>query len=145
MKEVNVKIKLIEDGKMPEYKRDGDVCLDCYARLGADYIKLPPHSRCLVNLGFALQLPEGWEAVVRPRSGNSKNKIDISLGTCDTNYRGEFKACVCNNSDGEFRIEHGDRICQLAVREAPVVYFTKVDELDETERGENGFGSSGNK
>ena len=77
------------------------------------------------------------------RSGNSKNGIDIATGTIDTNYRGEVMACVINNSGNDFCIEIGDRICQLAIREAPKVNWNIVHELSETERGENGFGSSG--
>lgn len=137
---VSVKIKLIENGRKPEYKRQGDVCLDCYSRENA----ILKHGECkLIPLGFALELPPEWEAVVRPRSGNSKNRIEVAIGTVDTNYRGEVMACVINNSGNDFSIEIGDRICQLAIRQAPSVMFEVVDELSKTERGSNGFGSSG--
>lgn len=143
MKNLKVKIKLIEGGKLPEYKRDGDACLDCRARLASDLVKIPSKSRCLVNLGFALELPIGWEAVIRPRSGLTSIAIDDAIGTIDSNYRGEVKACVINDSIGDYTIKNGDRICQLAIRETPNIEWDVVDELSETERGENGFGSSG--
>lgn len=140
---MKVKIKRIENGRLPEYKREEDVCLDCYARLARDSISIPSKSRCLVNLGFALELPANFEAVIRPRSGLTIQKIDIGIGTIDTNYRGEVKACVINNSEGSYVVKNGERICQLAIREAPHIEWEEVNELSETERGDNGFGSSG--
>ena len=138
-----VKIKVFEGGKKPEYKRMGDVCLDCYARSDWKSIWIPKGTRALIPLGFALELPPEWEAIIRPRSGNSKNGIDIAIGTIDSNYRGEVMANVINNSDEDFIINDGDRICQLAIRQAPTVYFEVVDKLSETNRGDSGFGSSG--
>ena len=140
---MDIKIKLVGNGMMPEYKRSGDACLDCHARLGADRICIPAHSRCLVNLGFCLELPDGWEAVVRPRSGLSASGIDNAIGTIDSSYRGEVRACVINNTDGAFDIADGDRICQLGIRRAEKVNLIQVDELSDTERGASGFGSTG--
>lgn len=141
MKNLKVKIKLISGGKLPEYKRDGDVCLDCYANTDAIISK---NKRGLIPLGFALELSEGWEAVLRPRSGNNKDGLDSCIGTIDTNYRGELMACMINNTDAEIlKINKGDRICQLAIREVPKIEWEIVSELSETNRGANGFGSSG--
>lgn len=142
---MNVKIKLFEGGRMPMFQRDGDACADCYARIADDinYISIPSSSRCLVNLGFALELPKGYEAVVRPRSGLSLQKIDVCIGTVDSNYRGEVKACIVNNSNGTFNVKSGDRICQLAIRKTETIVFEQVDKLSDSERGDNGFGSSG--
>lgn len=142
---MNIKIKVIENGKIPEFKREGDACADCYARIAdnIDHISIPAHSRCLVNLGFALELPKGYEAVVRPRSGLSLQKIDICIGTIDNNYRGEVKACIVNNSESSFDVKNGDRICQLAIRKTEDIVFERVENLSETNRGDNGFGSSG--
>lgn len=140
MKNLKVKIKLFTGGKLPEYKRNGDVCLDCYAR---ETVNVPKGKRKLVPLGFALELPIGWEGVVRPRSGNTKDGVDMPIGTIDTNYRGEVMACVINNSGMDLLVARGERICQLAIRESPTVYWEVADELSETERGANGFGSSG--
>lgn len=142
---MNVKIKLFDGGRMPMFQREGDACADCYARIADnfDHISIPPSSRCLVNLGFALELPKGYEAVVRPRSGLSLQKIDVCIGTVDSNYRGEVKACIENNSEGSFDVKNGDRICQLAIRKTEDIVFEQVDKLSDSERGDNGFGSSG--
>jgi dUTP pyrophosphatase len=140
---MKIKIKLIEGGKLPEFKTDGAVCADCYARIGTEYINIPANSRCLVNLGFALELPKGCEALIRPRSGLSRLGVDVALGTIDFDYRGEIKACIINNTIGAIAINNGERICQIAIREVPDVRLEVVDELSETERGENGFGSTG--
>lgn len=147
---MEVKIKRIEDGVIPAYKREGDVCMDCYSRVDIVIKKnkvdiMEVTKRTLVPLGFALELPFRYEAVVRPRSGLSKDGIDIAIGTIDTNYRGEVMACVINNSNEDYVIHKGDRICQLAIREAPEITWDVVEELSETERGSNGFGSSGVK
>lgn len=138
-----VKIKIIEGGKKPEYKRAGDACLDCYARIECKFLTIPKGTRALIPLGFALELPADYEAVVRPRSGLTKESIDVAIGTCDENYRGELMANVINNSDENIKIFDGERICQLAIREAPKVIFEVVEKLSETNRGEAGFGSSG--
>ena len=142
MFEVNIKIKQIENGVLPIYKREGDVCLDCCSR---KQILVSAGSRRTVPLGFALELPPNYEAVIRPRSGLTKDGIDVAIGTIDSNYRGEVMACIINNSEEDFQIEAGDRICQLAVREVTKVVLQVVSELSETERGTNGFGSTGVK
>ena len=138
-----VKIKILDGGKIPEYKRKGDACLDCYARIDCKFVTIPTGTRALIPLGFMLELPADYEAVVRPRSGLTSDYIDIAIGTCDENYRGELRANVINNSGEDLVISNGDRICQLAIREAPKVIFEVVDKLSETNRGNSGFGSSG--
>jgi len=143
---IDVKIKLIDEGCLPKLVRDGDVCYDCRASIeeGTE-VCIAPHSRTLIPLGFALELPENYEAVIRPRSGLSGKGIDVCIGTIDTNYRGEVSARVCNNSDDYFKIEPHDRICQMAIRETPVSNLVVVKELSETNRGKAGFGSTGVK
>lgn len=146
MANLKVKIKLLEGGKLPNYGRDGDVCLDCYARCD-EPIRIENRERALIPLGFALELPDGYEAVIRPRSGKSSQGVDATIGTIDTNYRGELKACLINNMNNPNEtvvIENGAKICQLAIRVAPIIEWEVVNELSETVRGENGFGSSGN-
>lgn len=142
---MNVKIKIIEGGKMPKFQYKGDACADCYARIAdnIDRISIPAHSRCLITLGVALELPEGYEAVIRPRSGLSFKGVDVCIGTIDSNYRGEINACIVNNTDSEVYVKDGDRICQLAIRKTENIIFEPVDELSGSERGEKGFGSSG--
>lgn len=135
-----IKVKLIDNGMMPTYSRDGDACLDCYAN---EYECVPTGKRNLIKLGFALQLPKGYEAVIRGRSGLARDGIDIAIGTIDSNYRGEVSANVINNSAEDFFINRDDRICQLAIRKANKYKLIEVDSLNNTNRGINGFGSSG--
>ncbi len=136
-----VAIKLLEGGLIPEVKTEGAVCADCYARLEEDVV-IPVGERRLIPLGFAMEIPAGYEAVIRPRSGLSSKGIDETIGTIDTDYRGEVKSCLVNNSKEDFVVHNGDRICQMAIREVPKVLFVLTDELSETERGEGGFGST---
>lgn len=145
-----VRFRLIGDGRVPQYKTIGAACADCYARIEphkdnpeVDYIVIHPHQRALVPLGFAMALPVGYEAVIRPRSGLMKQGIDEQIGTIDSDYRGEVSACLVNNSDAPFKVRNGDRICQMKIQLAERLPFALVDELDETERGEGGFGSTG--
>ena len=138
-----IKIKLIDGGKMPERKTDGAVAFDCYTRLGKACAIFEPTCRGVIPLGFAMELPEGYEAVIRPRSGLSKKGIDETIGTIDFDYRGEVMACVVNNSKEDFKVYDGDRICQIVIREVPKVKLIEVSELSETERGEGGFGHTG--
>ena len=141
-KPTEVKIKLIDGGKLPEFKTKGAVCADCYARLDTNFF-IKKGERKLIPLGFACGLSEGYEIQVRPRSGLSSKGIDVSLGTGDWDYTGEYMACVTNNSEKDFPIHNGDRICQFAIREVPNIKFKLVDELEETERGSRGFGHTG--
>ena len=142
---MRIKIKLIKDGKMPVYKTAGAACSDCFARLEVPFIAISPGCRALIPLGFAIELPEGYEAVIRPRSGLTSQSIDEAIGTIDCDYRGEVKGCIINNTGSEIKINHLDRICQMKIQEAKQFEFEQVDELSKTERGENGFGSTGVK
>ena len=137
-----VAIKLFDGGLLPEAKTEGAVALDCYARLDEDVV-IPVGERRTIPLGFAMEIPDGYEAVIRPRSGLSLKGIDETIGTIDTDYRAEVKSCLVNNSKEDFVVHNGDRICQMAIREVPKVVFVLTDELSETERGEGGFGSTG--
>ena len=137
---VNVNFKLFENGKLPTFKTSGAVCADCYARFNGI---VPVKTRKLIPLGFAVELPHNYEMVVRGRSGLTSKGIDTGIGTIDEDYRGEVMACVINNSSEDFKIENGDRICQIAIRQVPKLEFNIVDELSTTKRGENGFGSTG--
>ena len=137
------RIKLADGGKKPVYKTAGASCADCFARIPSGYFTLPEGTRCLVNIGFCIELPEGYEAVIRPRSGLSKIGIDIAYGCIDSDYRGEGKACVINNSSGDYTINDGDRICQMKIQETGQFDFAEADELSMTERGASGFGSTG--
>lgn len=139
---MEIKVKLFENGKLPEYKTKGAACADCYARLSEDLIKIPQGTNRLINLGFGLELSEGYEAVIRPRSGLSENVLSV-IGTIDSDYRGEIKARLYNYSKDEFEVKNGDRICQIKIQKAEQFSFIPVNELSETERGAKGFGSTG--
>lgn len=152
---MKVKIKLFEGGVMPEKKHIGDAAFDCYARVSEDVV-IPRNTRAKIPLGFALELPKDWEAVLRPRSGLTLKGIDNGIGTIDSNYRGELCAIVINNSNPPFTIyedgnmgqepfvvHNGDRICQMVIKKLDEVELVEAEELTETERGEDGFGSSG--
>ena len=139
---MDVKIKLVPGGKMPEYKTAGAACADCYARVQTI---IPAGERRLVPLGVCLELPEGYEAVVRPRSGMSKNGVDVAIGTVDEDFKGEIMANIINNMKDGLVVEEGTRVCQLKIQRAEQFNFVEVDELSETERGVNGWGSTGVK
>src|ERR1700712_3049080 len=129
--------------ELPAYATDGAAGMDVVA---AEDVVLPPGGRHAVATGVAVAVPDGFELQVRPRSGLAL-KHGISLpntpGTIDSDYRGELKIILINLGDRDFEVRRGDRIAQLVL--APVVRATwlKVDELDETLRGEGGFGSTG--
>lgn len=136
-----IKIQIMDGGKLPEKKTKGAACFDCYARLPAN---VPFTGRCLVPLGFALQLPRGYEAVIRPRSGFSAQGVDIAIGTIDADYRGEVSACVCNlGKPSGFIINAGDRVCQIKIQKAEKTGWKVVKKLSKTARGKKGFGSTG--
>lgn len=129
--------------ELPAYATEGAAGMDV---LAAEDVVLQPGGRHAVATGLALAVPDGFELQVRPRSGLAL-KHGISLpntpGTIDSDYRGELKVILINLGDFPFEIRRGDRIAQLVL--APVVRATwlKVEELDETARGEGGFGSTG--
>jgi dUTP pyrophosphatase len=109
-------------------------------------IVLKPLQRTLVPTGLYIQLPDGYEAQIRPRSGLAiKHGISVvnSPGTIDADYRGEICAILINLSDKEFTINDGDRICQMVITEHSRVEWQEVGELDETDRGSGGFGHTG--
>lgn len=137
---LEIGIKTIEGGKCPEFKTEGAVCADCYAN--RDFT-VKSFKSALIKLGFAIELPEGYEGVIRPRSGLSKEDIEVRIGSIDWDYRGEVCANVYNHSAKDFVIHRGDRVCQLAIREVPKVKFVKKDKLSVTERGAGGFGHTG--
>ena len=102
--------------------------------------------RALIPTGLALAIPQGWEVQVRPRSGLAlKHGLTLpnSPGTIDCDYRGPLGVIVLNLGDAPFTIRHGDRIAQMVVAPAPQARFELVDALDDTARGQGGFGSTG--
>jgi dUTP pyrophosphatase len=137
-----VKVRLLhESAWMPERAHDGDAGLDLRALEAGS---LMPGERRLVSLGIALELPAGTAGLILGRSGlTAKHGITVLTGLLDQGYRGEIAAVVKNVSQDYFRWAPGDRIAQLLVVPFVEAGVELVDELDESERGEDGFGSTG--
>lgn len=142
---MNVKVKNQSTNDLPEYQTPFSAGLDLRANL-AEPIILEPMQRTLVPTGLFIELPEGYEAQVRPRSGLAyKHGITVlnSPGTIDADYRGELMVLLINLSDESFSIQHGERIAQLVVASHEQIRWQVSEELNETERGSGGMGSTG--
>lgn len=139
---IPVGIKLFKNGIVPVRKTEGASCFDCFA---SEAVVVPKRSRSKIGLGFGLELPYLYEAVIRPRSGLSAKGIDCPIGTIDEDYKSEICAILVNNTDEDFKVEIGDRICQMKIQSYEKITFMQVDELSETERGSGGFGHTGSR
>lgn len=140
-------IKVINKSKhdLPKYQTELSAGMDLYANID-EPITLKSLERTLVKTGLFLSLPKGYEAQVRPRSGLAfKNGVTVlnTPGTIDADYRGEIGVILVNLSADDFNINDGDRIAQLVIAKYETAIWEEVENLDETERGEGGFGSSG--
>lgn len=134
---------------VPRQMSPGAAGMDILAALSPDEtIVLTPGQRALVPAGFAMALPLGLEAQVRPRSGLAA-KFGVTVlnapGTIDADYRGEVKIILINHGDADFTIRRGDRIAQMVVAPVVTAAFEIRESLDETERGTGGFGSTGHR
>ena len=144
-----MKIKIINRSKhkLPEYSREHAAGMDIRANLDEDVV-LEPMKRALVKTGLFVEIPVGYEAQIRPRSGLAiKKGITVlnSPGTIDADYRGEVCIILINLSEEKFVIKDGERICQMVIARHEKAEWTEVDELIQTERGEGGFGHTGRK
>ena len=132
---------------LPAYATPGSAGMDLRANLN-EPIRLHPGERCLVPTGLYIALPQGYEAQIRPRSGLAL-KLGIGLlnspGTIDADYRGEIGVIMVNLSQEVFVIYDGERIAQMVIARYERIEWETTDTLDETERGEGGFGHSGRK
>ena len=140
-----VKIINTSTNELPAYQTAGAAGLDIRANL-EEPIVLAPLQRVLVPTGLFLEIPEGYEVQVRPRSGlAAKHGITVinAPGTIDSDYRGEVKVPIVNLSDESFTIAHGERIAQMIFAKYERVTFQQVEELSDTQRGTAGFGSTG--
>lgn len=147
MDKVKVKIINKSSNALPEYATPLSAGMDLRANISESII-LQPLERRLIPTGIFLQLPEGYECQIRPRSGLAlKHGITVlnSPGTIDADYRGEVCVILANMSSRPFTIEKGERICQMVVARHASVDWDEVDVLDETERGAGGFGHTGTK
>ena len=128
-------------GAIPKYVHDGDAGADLTA---SEKTVIPARDRSLVGTDIRLEIPEGHVGLIWPRSGLAiKKGIDCGAGVIDSCYRGEIKVLLFNHSDTEFQIEPGDRIAQILIQKVERVQFIPVNELSETTRNEEGFGSTG--
>ncbi len=144
-RQINLNIQRLDnDVELPRYAYPGDAGLDL--RSNADLV-IEPFERRLIPTGLAIAIPEGYAGFVQPRSGLALRQglsFPNTPGLIDSHYRGELKVVAINlDSHNPIRIKRGDRIAQLVIQEVPVVNLVEVKELDETDRGSGGFGSSG--
>ena len=144
-----MKIKIVNNSQhdSPKYATSQSAGLDLRANL-TESITLKPLARTLVKTGLFIELPEGYEAQVRPRSGLAYKKgitVLNSPGTIDADYRGEIGVILINLSEEEFIIKNGERIAQLVIAKHEQAEWVEVENLDETDRSFGGFGSTGVK
>jgi dUTP pyrophosphatase len=142
-----MKVKVVNKSKhsLPHYSTIASAGMDLRANID-ESISLKPLERTIVKTGIFMELPVGFEAQVRPRSGLALKKgitVLNSPGTVDADYRGEVGVILVNLSSEEFVIEDGERIAQMVIAEHEQADWVEVENLDETERGTGGFGSTG--
>lgn len=141
-----MKIKIINRSKhaLPKYQTALSAGMDLYANLD-EPVTMKPLERKLIATGLLMELPQGYEAQVRPRSGLAiKNGITVlnTPGTIDADYRGEIGVILVNLSAESFTVNDGDRIAQMVIAKHETAIWDEVDELSETDRGAGGFGST---
>ena len=140
-------VKIINKSKneLPKYETLFSAGMDLRANL-EESIVLKPFQRLVVKTGLFISLQQGYEAQIRPRSGLALNKgvtVLNSPGTIDADYRGEIGVILINLSDSDFEINTGDRIAQMIIAKHETIEWEAVDQLDESVRGDKGFGSTG--
>ena len=142
---MNVRIINKSRHTLPEYATEYSAGLDLKANIESD-VTLQPLERALIPTGLYIELPQGYEAQIRPRSGLAlKHGLTVlnSPGTIDADYRGEIRVILVNLSNDPFVIKDGERICQMVVAAHARVEWVETDNLDEKERGAGGFGHTG--
>lgn len=142
-------IRVIQNSNnpLPKYQTGQSAGMDLLADLN-ESVEIKPLERVLIGTGLQMELPSGYEAQIRPRSGLAlKNGITVlnTPGTIDADYRGEIKVLLVNLSQDVFRVEHGDRIAQMVINKVEQITWEVVDVLGETERGAGGYGHTGVK
>lgn len=144
-----MKVRIINKShhQLPEYATPYSAGMDLRANIEKP-ITLKPLERAIIPTGLYIELPEGYEAQIRPRSGlAAKHGLTVlnSPGTIDADYRGEICAILVNLSNDEFTINNGERICQMVIATHAHIEWEQTEELNETERGAGGFGHTGRK
>ena len=146
MTEILIK-RLSKDVKLPKYETDGSSGMDLSAYIKKE-IKIKPGRTSIIPTGISLSIPKDFEIQIRPRSGlSAKNKISVlnTPGTIDADYRGEIKVILINLSNETFIVEKGTRIAQMVLCPIAKAELVEVENLDDTKRGLDGFGSTGIK
>lgn len=145
---VGIGVKRLPHGEgleLPRYATGGAAGMDV---VSAEDVTIPPGGRHAVATGLSMAIPHGFEIQVRPRSGLAfKHGITVpnTPGTIDSDYRGELKVLLINHGTETFAIARGDRVAQLVLAPVTQARWVEVDELDDTERGGGGFGSTGTR
>ena len=133
--------KLNQDAKLPSYAHKGDAGMDIFSCIDETLL---PNERKTISTGISIEIPEGYVALIWDKSGlASKQGIKTMAGVCDANYRGEYKIVLLNTSSENFNIKKGDKIAQILIQPIENAEIEEVKELNETERNDGGFGSSG--
>lgn len=144
---MNVKIINKSKHALPQYETPLSAGMDLRANIETS-VTLKPFERALIKTGLFIELPEGYEAQIRPRSGLAlKRGITVlnAPGTIDADYRGEIGVILINLSNEDFTIEDGERICQMVISKHEHITWNETVTLSETERGAGGFGHTGKK
>lgn len=143
-----MKVRIINksEHQMPEYATAMSAGMDLRANLPDGDVELRPLERRLIPTGLHIALPDGYEAQIRPRSGLAA-KYGVTVlntpGTIDADYRGEIKVILVNLSNETFMVKNGERVCQMVIAKYEKVEWEETANLDDTERGEGGFGHTG--
>lgn len=142
--------KLHPDAKLPIYATEGAACFDLHAHMPYHTIPVNVGSSEVIPTGLTFEIPKGFAMMIYSRSGHAfKNatRLGNCVGVIDSDYRGEVMVRLQrdNSSEGSLQVSHGDRIAQAMLIPVPEVDFIETDTVDETERGEGGFGSTGSK
>jgi dUTP pyrophosphatase len=142
-----MKIKIVSKSKhaLPAYSTDSSAGMDLMANIDKP-VRLKPLERALIPTGLFIELPQGYEAQIRPRSGLAiKHGISVlnTPGTIDADYRGEICVIMINLSDKIYTVNDGERICQMVINRHEKVEWEQVQSLNQTERGKGGFGHTG--
>jgi len=147
---IDIAFRFFDHGRgldLPRQQTSGAAGVDLHAALGiSETLAIAPGRYAMIPTGFAIALPDGYEAQVRPRSGlAAKYGVTVlnSPGTVDADYRGEIKVLLINHGQSPFEVRRGDRIAQLVVAPVTAVSFREEETLDATERGDKGHGSTG--
>lgn len=143
---MNKILKIMTDGQIPSYQTSGSCGIDLYCSNNEDII-IEPGDMKKINTGLRVQIPQGFFGAVYPRSSTGVKRqlmLANTVGVIDSDYRGEIMIFMYNYGNGPQVIKNGDRIAQLVIQSYERCELVQVESLDETDRGESGFGSTGN-